>query len=288
LETLSYYRQAFLEGLGTLGYVEGANILVEVRLGGAQADRLDAFAAELVSLPVDVLVVSGSRATQAATQATRTIPIVIAQTADPVERGVVASIARPGGNVTGSSSLSPQLSGKRLELAAAVVPGGSPIAVLWDAGSAAVSARLEHTRAAAQLLGVQVQSLPLRGAGDLDRAFEAAALESAVAMIVLHNGLIFENRARIVDVAAQRRLPAMYEMSEYTRLGGLMAYGANFPSMHRRAACFVDRLLKGTKPADLPVEQPTVFDCVLNLKTAQALGLTIPHHVLLQATEIIQ
>jgi putative tryptophan/tyrosine transport system substrate-binding protein len=284
--TLSY-RTAFAEGLGALGYVEGENVDIVVRYAEGQADPFDTLAAELVNIPVDVLVVSGSRSTQAAVQATSTVPIVIAEIGDPVDRGVVASIARPGGNVTGLSSLLPQLSGKRLELIAEVVTRGSPIAVLWDAGSAAVSARLEHTRAAALLLGIKVQSLDVREPHDLDRAFDAAARESAGAIIVLSNGFTYAHRAQIVEFAAQRGMPAMYELSEYTKLGGLMAYGPDFLSMHRRAANYVDRILKGTKPADLPVEQPMLFDFVVNMKTARALGITFPPDILLQVTEVI-
>jgi putative tryptophan/tyrosine transport system substrate-binding protein len=282
------YRNAFLDGLRALGYVDGENIVIEVRLAEGQTDQFDALAAELVNLPVDILVVSGSRATQAAVQATTTIPIVIAQTGDPVDRGFVASLARPGANVTGLSAISPQLSGKRLELLAAVVPGDSPIAVLWDAGSAGVSVRLAQIRAAAQTLGVPVQSVEVREPSDLARAFDAAERATAGGMIVLNNGFTFAHRAQIVELAAQRRLPALYEQSAYPKLGGLMAYGADFPAMYRRAAYYVDRILKGAKPADLPIEQPMYFDFVINAKTAQALGLTIPPHVLLQATEVIQ
>jgi putative tryptophan/tyrosine transport system substrate-binding protein len=233
-------------------------------------------------------VVGGSRSVEAARQATSTIPIVMTGIGDPVGQGSVSSLARPGANVTGLSALLSQLSGKRLELLVEAVPGASPIAVLGDAGSAAVSARFQHTRAAAQLLGVEVQSLEVREPSELERAFEATVRHSAAAVIVLHNGFTVTHRAKIMELLVRRRLPAMYENSEWTKAGGLMAYGANLASMHRRAAYYVDRILKGASPADLPVEQPREFDFVLNLKTAQALGLTIPPHVLLQATEVIQ
>jgi putative tryptophan/tyrosine transport system substrate-binding protein len=281
-------RDAFVQALAQLGYLEGQNITIEHRHAEGQAERLDALAADLVNLPVDVLVTVGSRATQAAQHATDAIPIVIAQTGDPVGRGFVASLAHPGANVTGLSALLSQLSGKRLELLAQVVPSGSPIAILGDAGSASVSARLEDTRAAAQLLGVQVQSLTVGAPRDFDRAFEAIVHGSARAMIVLHNSLTLAHRESIIEFAALIRLPAMYENSGWTNAGGLMAYGANAVSMHRRAAYYVDRILKGANPAELPIEQPMVFDFVVNLKTAQALGITFPNEIMLQVTEVIQ
>jgi putative tryptophan/tyrosine transport system substrate-binding protein len=281
-------RDAFREGLAALGYVDGQNITLELRWAEAQAGQLTALATDLVNLPVDVLVVSGTRSIQAAMQATETTPIVIAQTGDPVDRGFATSLAHPGANVTGLSAISPQLSGKRLELLTAVVPDGSPIAVLGDAGSAEVSGRVERIRVAAQQLGVQLQTLSVREPTDLEPAFEAAAHASAAALIVIHNGFTSIHRAQIVERAAWQRLPAMYEWSEWTQAGGLMAYGPNRGALNRRAAYYVDRILKGARPADLPIEQPMTFDFAINLQTAQALGLTIPHHVLLQATELIQ
>jgi putative tryptophan/tyrosine transport system substrate-binding protein len=282
-------RDAFLEGLRELGYVDGQNIVIEYRYVGAQADQFDALAGELVNLPVDVLVVVGARPTQAAQSATSTIPVVIAFTSDdPVAAGLVASLARPGGNVTGLSAISPQLSGKRLELVQETVGGGAPIAVLWNAANPAPRARFEETQAAAQVLGVPVQSLAVREASDLDRAFEAAVRERAAALIALRDSLTLSSQAQLVELAAKHRLPAMYEDRVWTDAGGLMAYGPSIPDMSRRAATYVDKILKGAKPSDLPVEQPMRFDFVINLKTAQALGLTIPHHVLLQATEVIQ
>jgi putative tryptophan/tyrosine transport system substrate-binding protein len=281
-------RDALREGLAALGYVDGQNIVLEHRQAEARTGQLTPLVTELINLPIDVLVVAGSRSVQAAIQATETIPIVIAQTGDPVDRGFVASLARPGANVTGLSAMSPQLSGKRLELLTAVVPGGSPIAILGDASSAEVMGRVERTRMAAELVGVQVQTLAAREPSDLEPAFAAAVHHSAAALIVIHNGFTQTHRARIVELAAWKRLPAMYENSGWTKAGGLMAYGPDIGALYRRAAYYVDRLLKGTKPADLPVEQPREFEFVINGQTAQALGLTIPHHVLLQATEVIQ
>jgi putative tryptophan/tyrosine transport system substrate-binding protein len=286
-------RDAFLAGLRELGYVEGQDIVIEYRSVAAQADQYDAvafaFAVELVHLPVDVLVVVGARPTQAAKSATSTTPIVIAFTSeDPVAAGLVASLAQPGGNVTGLSAISPQLSGKRLELVKETVGGGAPIAVLWNAANPAPRARFEETQAAAQVLGVPVQSLAVREASDLDSAFEAAVRERAVALIALRDSLTLSSQAQLVELAAKHRLPAMYEDRVWTDAGGLMAYGPSIPDMSRRAATYVDRILKGANPADLPVEQPMRFDFVINARTAQTLGLTIPPHVLLQATEVIQ
>jgi putative tryptophan/tyrosine transport system substrate-binding protein len=281
-------RVALVQDLAALGHVEGQNIVIEYRYAEGQAERYDALAAELVNLPVDVLVARGSRSTQAAQQATSTIPIVMAATGDPVEIGAVASLAHPGANVTGLSTLLPQLSGKRLELLAQVVPSGSPIAILGDLSAPEVSARADHTRAAAQLLGVEIHPLAVREPSDLTRAFEAAIRERAGALIVLHNGFTLLHRAEIVELAAQTSLPAMYENNEWTQAGGLMAYGANTENMDRRVAYYVDRLLRGAKPADLPVEQPMRFDFVVNMRTAQALGLTFPNEILLQVTEVIQ
>jgi putative ABC transport system substrate-binding protein len=282
-------REAFVEGLRELGYVEGQSIAIEYRFVAAQADQMDALAVELVTLPVDLLVVVGARPTQAAARATSTIPIVIAFTSDdPVAAGLVASLARPGGNTTGLSAMSPHLSAKRLELIRDVVGGGAPIAVLWNAANPASQARFEETQEAAHVLGVRLQSLAIREPSDLDPAFEAAVRERTAALITLRDSLTLAHQAQLVEWAARQRLPAMYEDRAWTGAGGLMAYGANVPHMYRRAAYYVDRILRGTKPADLPVEQPTTFDFVINLKTAQALGLTIPPHVLLQATELIQ
>jgi putative ABC transport system substrate-binding protein len=286
-------RDAFLAGLRELSYVEGQNIVIEYRSVAAPADQYDALAfalaVELVHLPVDVLVVVGARPTQAAKTATSTTPIVIAFTSDdPVAAGLVASLAQPGGNVTGLSAISPQLSGKRLDLVQETVGGGAPIAVLWNAANPAPRARYEETQAAAQVLGVPVQSLAVREASELDGAFEAAVREHAVALIALRDSLTLSSQAQLVKLAAKHRLPAMYEDRVWTDAGGLMAYGPSVPDMARRAATYVDRILKGAKPSDLPVEQPMRFDFVINLKTAQALGLTIPPHVLLQATEVLQ
>jgi putative ABC transport system substrate-binding protein len=276
--------EAFRQGLAALGYVEGQNLVIEQRLTD-QAGLRDA-ATDLVRLPVDVLVTSGQPATLAAQAATSTIPIVMGAAGDPVGASLVASLARPGGNLTGVSAMSPQLSGKRLELLAQVVLGLQRVAFLWDALSPASS--VQELQAATQTLGVRLQVLEIHDvAHDYEAAFAAAGAEQADALMVA-GGINNRNSARIVSLAARARLPAMYASSLFVRDGGLMAYGPDTLDLRRRAATYVDKIIKGTSPADLPVEQPMRFDFVINLKTAQALGLTIPPHVLLQATEVIQ
>jgi putative ABC transport system substrate-binding protein len=277
--------EAFRQGLKALGYVDSQNVVIEARDAGEGEVGLREAAADLVRLPVDVIVTTGAPATLAARTATSTIPIVIANVGDPVRPGLVASLARPGGNVTGLANLTPQLSGKRLELMAQVVPGLQRLAFLWDALSPGVS--VQEMQAATQALGVRLQLLEIRDGADYEAAFAAAGAEQADALM-MSGAINNRNRARIVSLAARARLPAMYPNSLAVRDGGLMAYGANALDLRLRAATYVDRILKGANPADLPVEQPTKFDFAINLRTAQALGLTIPPHVLAQATEVIQ
>jgi len=288
IEGASSGTDAFREGLRELGYVEGHNILVEYRSAGGQADRLADLAAELLGLGVAAVVTNGTLATQATKRATDTVPIIMAASADPVGAGLVASLARPGGNVTGLTQISPQLSGKRLQLLTETAPSVSRVAVLWNEGqptNAREWAEIDH---AAQALGVEARSLSIHSPGDLDVAFNTASQERADGLIAVTSTLIIQSRDRIVDFAARNRWPAMFPVRDWVTSGGLMAYGANQLDLYRRAATYVDKILKGARPADLPVEQPREFDFAINLKTAQTLGLTIPQHVLLQATEVIQ
>ena len=274
--------------LRELGYLEGQNIAFESRFGEGKADRLPGLAAELVALKVDLIVTSGTPASLAAKQATRTIPIVMAQLADPVGAGLVASLGRPGGNVTGLTTQDADLGGKRLEMLLQVVPRVSRFAVLIDETSLGSMLIARGTQVAAQSLGVQLQSLGVRGPEELDRAFSAMKEARAGALIVESSSLLFTSRTRLADLALKNRLPTMFAQREYTEAGGLMAYAADFSDLFRRTATFVDKILKGAKPADLPVEQPTKFELVINLKTAKALGLTIPPSLLQRADEVIQ
>jgi putative ABC transport system substrate-binding protein len=274
--------EAFRQGLAALGYVEGQNLVIEQRLTD-QAGLRDA-ATDLVRLQVDVLVTSGQPATLAAKAATSTIPIIFASAPDPVGTGLVASLARPGGNLTGLSAMSPQLSGKRLELLAQVVPGLQRVAFLWYALSPASS--VQELQAATQTLGVRLQVLEIHDIADYEAAFAAAGAEQAAALMV-GGGITNRHRARIVSLAARARLPAMYTSSLFVRDGGLMAYGPDVLDFRRRAATYVDKILKGTHPADLPVEQPMTFEFVVNMRTARELGITFPHEVALQITEVI-
>lgn len=282
--------QAFEAGLHELGWVDGQNIAIEYRIAEGKADRLPDFAAELVGLKVDVVVAPSARVIRVAKEATGTIPIVMIVTdgADPVEQGFVTSLAHPGGNITGATNISPQLSGKRLELLKQSIPGLSSVAVLSDPANPGTVQSLEELRDAARKLSVQVQSLEVRSPEEIADSFEAAIRERAGALIVIENPLTYIQLAQIVELATRSRLPAMYARRDFVDGGGLMAYGPNAPDLYRGAATYVDKILKGAKPADLPVEQPTKFDFVVNLRTAKALGLTIPESVLQQATELIQ
>jgi putative ABC transport system substrate-binding protein len=283
--------EAFLQGMRDLGYVEGRNLAIEYRDAEGKPERLHALAAELVSLKVDVILAGGTPQALAAKQAARTLPIVFVGAADPVTSGLVTSLARPGGNVTGLSILAPELVGKRLELLKQAVPEVSRVAVLWQPG--AMGERTEKdtqkgAEVAARALGVRPQFVEARGPEDFDRAFSEMTRARAGALTVLPSTMFSNERRRLVDLAAKNRLPAVYQSREFVDAGGLMAYGPNFADLFRRAATYVDRILKGAKPADLPVEQPAKFELVINLKTAKALGLTIPPSLLQRADEVIQ
>jgi ABC-type uncharacterized transport system substrate-binding protein len=279
---------AFREGLRELGYVEGQNIAIEFRWAEGKYDRLPGLAAELVSLKVDIIVATSLPAIQAAKQATRTIPIVMATSLDPVSTGFVASLAHPGGNITGLSAMAPDLVGKQLELLKEVVPKVSRVALLGNPANPGTAPMVRRAQDAARELGVRLQPLEARGPSEIDRAFAAMTRERAGALIVLLDVMFAEHRARIADLAAKHRLPAVYGLQEYAEAGGLMVYGSSFVERFRRAATFVDKILKGAKPADLPIEQPTKFELVINLKTAKALGLTIPQSLLQRADQVIE
>jgi putative ABC transport system substrate-binding protein len=286
-----HLREAFLQGLRDLGYVEGRNVVIEYRDAEGKRERLPALAAELVALKVDVIVAPNTPAALAAKQATRTLPIVFAFAADPVTSGLVTSLARPGGNVTGLSILAPELVSKCLELLKQAVPGVSRVAVLWTPGALGERTEkdmLKEAEGAARALGVQLQFLEARGPEDFDRAFSARTGARAGALTVLPSNVFISERRRLVDLAAKNRLPAVYPWREFADAGGLMSYGANLADNLRRAATYVDKILKGAKSGDLPVEQPTKFELVINLKTAKALGLTIPQSLLLRADQVIE
>ncbi len=285
-----HMHEAFRQGLRDLGYVEGRNVVIESRDAEGKLERFPALAAELVALKVDVIVAISVPGGLAAKQATKTIPIV-SVAGELVTSGLVTSLARPGGNVTGLSMLSPELVGKCLELLTQAVPGVSRVAGLWQPG--AVSERTEKdilkgAEVAARSLGVRLQFVEARGPEDFDRAFSDMTRARAGALTVLPSAMFFGERRRLVDLAAKNRLPAVYPYREFVDAGGLMAYAPNLPDLSRRAAVYVDKILKGAKPADLPVEQATKFELVINLKTAKALGLTIPPSVLGRADEVIQ
>jgi putative tryptophan/tyrosine transport system substrate-binding protein len=280
--------EAFRQGLRELGYVEGQNIAIESRWAEGQYDRYSALAADLVRLKVDVIVAVGGRATQDAQQATRTIPIVMSVVIDPVGSGLVASLARPGGNVTGLTIMASDLVGKQLELLKEVVPKVSRVAVLWNPDNPGSAPQLRQAEAAARALGVRLQTLEARGPQEIDSAFTAMTRERAGALVILNDAILGLNQVKqIAELAAKSRLPSVHGVTEYAEAGGLMAYGANFLDLERRAATFVDKILKGAKPADLPVEQPTKFALIINLRTAKTIGLTIPPSLLQRAGQII-
>jgi putative tryptophan/tyrosine transport system substrate-binding protein len=283
--------EALRQGLRDLGYVEGRNLVIEYRDAEGKVDRLPALAAELVALKVDVIVAPNTPQALAAKRATRTLPIVFCFVADPVASGLVTSLARPGGNVTGLSSLTPELVGKRLELLKQAVPGVSRVAVLWQPGFQGERTEkdmLKGADVAARALGVRLQFVEAQGPADIDRAFSDMTRAHAGAVTVIGSTMIIGERRRLVDLAAKNRLPAVYARREYVDAGGLMSYGSNIADLFRRAATYVDKILKGAKPADLPVEQPTKFELVINLKTAKALGLTIPPSLLGRADQVIE
>ena len=278
----------FREGLRALGYVEGRNIVIEYRWAEGNYERLPRLVAELIALKVDVIVTAGTPAALAVKRASTTVPLVMVAVGDPVGTGLVASLGVPGGNVTGLTSIAPDLEGKRLELLNAVVPKLSQIAILWNPDNAFHVTAEKEALAAAQVLRVKVHSVRVRAADEFDQAFDAIVRERPGAFIMLADRVFLHNRARIVDFAARSHLPAVYAYKELVESGGLMSFGPNYADMHRRAATYVDKILKGANPGDLPVELPTKFEFVINLKTARALGLTIPAGVLLRADEVLQ
>jgi putative ABC transport system substrate-binding protein len=286
--------EAFRQGMRELGYVEGRTVTFEARSADGNLDRLAGFAAELVRLKVDVMVVGASSAARAARQATAAIPIVMAS-GNPQEGGYVASLARPGGNVTGVTSLSMSLSAKRLELARELVPGVSRVVLLthvfedyFPRPGGVTDLMVQETRAAAQALGIRADAVGVRAPGELDGAFALIARGARAVLLVFPSGPTFGERQRLAELALKHRLPAVYDAREYVEAGGLIAYGPNRLELFRRAAVYVDKILKGAKPADLPVEQPIKFELTINLKTAKALGLTIPPSVLARAEVIPQ
>ncbi len=281
------YVAAAREALREIGYVEGQNIIVEYRWAEGKPERWPVIAAELVNLKVDVLVTVAETATRHAMEATSTIPIVMVCVDDPVGLGYVASLARPGGNVTGSASLLPELAGKRLQLLKEVVPKASRVAFFWD-GNPGGALGFKETQGAAQQLSMALQSVVARAPSEFDRAFAAMAAERADALTVLTGPRTFGQRKVVAELAAKHRLPAVYELREFVDAGGLMSYGPSLIGMVRGTVTYVDKILKGAKPADLPVEQPTRFELVVNLKAARALGLAIPPSILVRADQVIQ
>ncbi len=279
---------ALREGLRELGYIDGANITIEYRLAAGDYGRLPAMAAELVRLPVDLIVVDTQKSARAAQEATRTIPIVAATAgADPVAAGLAASLAHPGGNLTGFSGGDKELSGKRVQLLKEAFPAVSRIGALWNPTAPLISP-LQATEEAARALGLQLRLIAIAASGEIAAGFEAAVGGGAEALVVLPDAMFWNERGRIVALAAQHRLPAMYEEREYANDGGLISYGRNVSENFRQAAGYVDKILKGAKPADLPIQQPTRFELVVNLKTAGTLGLAIPPSILARADEVIE
>ena len=281
-------REAFRQGLRELGYVEGKNIVIEWRYSEGQPDRERAHAAELVRLKVDVIVTVGSNPTRAAKRATSTIPIVMAQDPDPVGNGFVASLARPGGNITGLSNLGPELSGKRLELLKEVVPRLTRVAVFGTSTFVSNAQIIKETELAAGVLKVQLQYIDVLDPKDIETAFRGASKGRAQAVLVLAGAVFTSQRTQLAALAVKSRLPAIYSATEFVEDGGLMTYGANRSELARRAATYVDKILKGRTPADLPVEQPMKFEFIVNLKAAKQIGLTIPPNVLVRADRVIR
>ena len=280
------WHEAFRRGLRELGWIEGKNIGIEYRYAKTSAD-LPALAAELVRLKVDVIVTSAT-GTLPAKEATRTIPIVMASNADPVVMGIVGSLARPGGNVTGLSQISSELAGKRLELLREMVPNLHRVAVMWNPGGRGSTVNWQEMQNPARSLGLELHPLEARNPSDIDRAFAEASRAHVGALAIMPSPLFAGNLRHIADLAIKSRLPAIFNLREFVDSGGLIAFGPNRTDEFRRAATYVDKILKGAKPADLPVEQPTKFELVINLKTAKALGITIPQSLLLRADEVIQ
>ena len=283
------HHDEFQRGLSELGYIEGRNIVIEYRFADGKFDRLDQLAAEFVRLNVDIIVSVVTQASLAAKNATSTIPIVIVSVGDPVGAGLIASLARPGANVTGTSAMAPQIIGKSLALLKQTVPTVSPVAVLWNPNNVTYQGQiLRETEMAAGKLDIELQTFGVRSPDEFDRTFAAVSSARAASLLVLPDPVFSAYTARITSLANKSRLPAMYGLREDAVAGGLMAYGPKYADLYRRAASYVDKILKGAKPADLPVEQPTKFNFVINLKTANTLGLTIPPGVLAIADEVIE
>jgi putative tryptophan/tyrosine transport system substrate-binding protein len=279
--------KALREGLRELGYIEGQNIAIEFRYAEEKPERLPALAAELVRLKVDVIITGGPTATRTAKETTNTVPIVMSQDNDPVGNGFVATLARPGGNITGLATLSPELSGKRLELLKEIVPKLNRVAVLGTSTNPGNAQGLKETELAAKAFRVQLQYLDARDPKDIEIAFREAR-ERADAVLVLGGPVVLPQRTKVAELAVKNRLPVIYNRPEFVEAGGLVSYSASYTDMSRRAATYVDKILKGAKPADLPVEQPTKFEFVINLKAAKQIGLTIPPNVLARADKVIK
>jgi putative ABC transport system substrate-binding protein len=280
--------KAFRQGLTALGYVEGKNIVIEYRYAEGKLDRLPDLAAELVALKVDIIVALSPPSARAAKNATTTIPIVMRSTDDPVTTGLVASLARPGGNVTGLTSMATDLIGKRLEILKEAIPRISRVAVLRNPTAPDASLKWQEVETAARALKLQIHSVEVSGPNDFENAFKAAIKHRDQALIVLRNPLIVNNRTKIAELAIKNRLPAMYDDREFVDAGGLMSYGTDLADLHRRAATYVDKILKGRTPADLPVERPMKFEFIVNLKAAKAIGVTIEPNVLVRADRVIR
>jgi putative tryptophan/tyrosine transport system substrate-binding protein len=278
---------AFRQGLRELGYVEGKNILIEYQYADGKLDRLPALAAELVRLNIDIIVSGGPAATRPAREATSTIPIIMAQDGDPVGNGFVVSLAQPGGNITGLSTVAPEMSGKRLELLKEIIPKLSRVAVFGNSSDPGNARVLKETELAAAAFGLKLQYIEVVSLADIETAFRSASKGRADAVLLIPNPILTPHRALVADLAVKSRLPVIYD-TQYVEAGGLMTYGVNLPDLDRRAATYVDKILKGAKPADLPVEQPTKFEFIINLKAAQQIGLTIPPNVLARADKVLK
>jgi len=284
----SVLQEAFRDGLRQLGYIEGQNIHIEYRYAAGKVERLDELAADLVGLKVDVIVASNTQSIDATRRATKTTPIVFPVTFDPVASGFVASLARPGGNITGLTTLNQEVAGKRVELLKETMPKISRVAVFRDSTNSGSLFALKETEAAANHLGIRTQVLEVRSADQLEGAIKTAIRERAGALILIPDNLFIRQQAQIIDLVMKSRLPTMFGERESVEMGGLMYYGPNLSDLFRRAAMYVDKILKGAKPAELPVEQPTKFEFVINLKTAKQIGLTIPPNVLARADKVIR
>jgi putative ABC transport system substrate-binding protein len=279
---------AFRQALRQLGYIEGTNLAIEYRSGEGRIDRFPQFAAEMVRLKVDLIVTRGTPAARAAKNATATIPIVMAAIGEPVETGMVVSLAHPGGNVTGLSAFVTELTAKRIEIMREIAPRISRIALLDNMSNGSVPAQWEELKTAALALGIQPQLLDVRKPDDIEPAFAAAVAQQADALAVGNDSVVIANRVRVAALAERHRLPAIYATREFVDVGGLLSYASHYPDLYRRAASYADKIFKGAKPADLPVEQPSKFELVINLKTAKALGITIPPTLLARADEVIE